>query len=269
MTMRTITQHRTETLSLPYRGREIRITADLRRAGPDVIVLLHGLGCTKNSFTDIAALPEFADFTTCAFDLPGHGLSPAAPGDAHSLQTYADITNLVVERLSPTRLFLVGHSMGGAIGLIATQEMTGLDGFVSIEGNLVGEDCGLVSRQTANLPREEFVRHGYSSFLRRIRSSQDDDLQQWAKWYATCAPSAIHDSSRSLVEWSDSGKLLDLFRSLGSSSYVYGDHGDRFGHLLPLLPPRDTFVIPDSDHFPMVDNPTALYATLSHIIGKH
>ncbi|WNV88531.1 alpha/beta hydrolase [Umezawaea sp. Da 62-37] len=231
-----------------------------------MIVLLHGLGCTKKSFEQIASIPELSDFTTCAFDLPGHGSSPVAPTDEHSLQTYADITNLVVKQLSPTRVHLVGHSMGGAVGLIATQEMNRLESFISIEGNLVADDCGLVSRKTANLSREEFICRGYASFLRDLESSKEPDMQHWAEWYASCAPSAIHDGSRSLVEWSDSGKLLELYRSLRSRAFVYGERGDRFGHLLPLLPAQDTFNVPNSDHFPMVDNPTALYATLSSII---
>jgi pimeloyl-ACP methyl ester carboxylesterase len=265
-TMRTITQHRTETLALSHQGRGIRISADVRRAGPDVIVLLHGLGCTKKSFADVVEVPALADFTTCAFDFPGHGMSPADAADVQSLQTHADITNLVIRYLSPARLFVVGHSMGGAIGLIATQEMLHLDGFLAIEGNLVPEDCGLVSRKTAALSREDFVRRGYASFVRDLRASPEADLRHWANWYAACAPWAVHDSARSLVEWSDSGKLLELFSALDSRAYLYGERGDRLAHLLPLLSARETFAIPNVGHFPMVDNPTALYATLSDII---
>jgi len=264
--MRTITPSHTETFSLPHQGTEIRISADVRRAGPDVVVLLHGLGCTKKSFEDVALVSALADFTTCAFDFPGHGRSPALAHESHSLQTYADITNLVVRHLSPARLFVVGHSMGGAAGLIATQEMTEVAGFVSVEGNLVAEDCGLVSRKTAETPIVEFVRHGFDAFLSDLRTSQDSDLRHWAQWYASCAPEAVHDTAGSLVEWSDSGKLLELFTSLRSRAFVYGERDNRFGHLLPLLAAVDTFTISDSGHFPMIDNPPALYATLSDII---
>ena len=56
-----------------------------------------------------------------ALDLPGHGRSPALaiqPPASELLSRYRDLCAELAERLGLGRFILVGHSMGGAIGLM-------------------------------------------------------------------------------------------------------------------------------------------------------
>ncbi|PRY29718.1 alpha/beta fold hydrolase [Umezawaea tangerina] len=256
-----------QAIPVEHGGAVVDVVADIRPAGPDVVVLLHGLSCTKDSFAAVVDAPALAHLTTCAIDLPGHGRTAPLPSGAHTLENYADLVGRVVARLAPTRLHLVGHSMGGAVGLIAAQGMRDLVTFTGVEGNLVGDDAGLVSRQIADLELDDFADNEFGRFIDSLRAAPEADLRAWGEWTATCAPAAVHESARSLVEWSDSGKLLGWYRAMTGTSFLYGAQGDRLGHLLPLLDESSTFAIPDAGHFPMVDNPHALYSALAAVIG--
>lgn len=95
-------------------------------------------------------------FAICAFDFPGHGDSDRLPPGMYSIETYADVVTDLVRQLSPQRVVLVGHSMGGAVGVLASQDGPDQASLVSVEGNLVREDCALISRRAAELPQKVF-----------------------------------------------------------------------------------------------------------------
>ena len=77
------------------------------------IVLIHGAGGSHLSWP-----PEFrrlVGYNVYAIDLPGHGKS-----DSHGEQTitaYADQVLTWMEALNLYRVFVIGHSMGGAIAM--------------------------------------------------------------------------------------------------------------------------------------------------------
>lgn len=254
------------TIRVPYAGQELAISANVRTGGAEWVVFLHGLGCTKESFDAAFMVDALDDFSICGLDLPGHGGSTALPPDSCSLSAYADIVHLVIGQLAAERVHLVCHSMGGGVGLLVAEQLRQLGCFVSVEGNLIAEDCGIVSRQIAAQARGQFVRHGYAALHRELVSAGSADLLAWARWYASCDPATIHATARSLVEWSDSGKLLDLFTGLRRPSYVYGDTDGRLDHLLPALADVPTFPVAGSGHFPMIDNGHDFYSLLADLL---
>ncbi|WP_395103576.1 alpha/beta fold hydrolase [Actinomadura sp. SCN-SB] len=252
-------------------SRATRISARVRRSGSDLLILVHGLGCAKESFDGAFESPALDHLSICAFDLPGYGDSERWHDQGYSLESYAEATIGVIEALrragADGRVFLVGHSMGGAVGLLAAERVPALGHCVSVEGNLTAEDCGLVSRQIASQMASEFVPGGYESFLRELRNSPRKDLRAWASWYAGADPAAVHQSATSLVQWSDSGKLLELFTKLPQTcSYIYGDEDGKH-HLRPLLPHRDMHRIADAGHFAMVDKPDEFYDLLATLLS--
>ena len=135
--------------------------------GGDLLVCIHGFGCAKESFDSGYAAAALADLSICAVDLPGHGASGGLPEVDDVIEAYAQVVAAVAEQLAPRRLFLLGHSMGGAVGLVATHAVP-VDRFISVEGNLVAADCGLVTQQTATQSRDEFVTTGYARFLTEL-----------------------------------------------------------------------------------------------------
>jgi pimeloyl-ACP methyl ester carboxylesterase len=86
--------------------------------GPDLLVLLHGLGATGAVWQPLLASAErHWPGRWIAIDLPGHGASPPqANYDIGALA--ASIARTISPRLqSAGRLVVLGHSLGGAIGL--------------------------------------------------------------------------------------------------------------------------------------------------------
>jgi pimeloyl-ACP methyl ester carboxylesterase len=264
----TRTAKRTELREVVYAGGTVEISITLRPGGGDLLLCLHGLGCAKESFDVANEEDRLAGFTICAFDFPGHGASGRlADPSLYSIQTYADITVSLVRQLEPGRLFLLCHSMGCAVGLVASQELR-TSGFISVEGNLVAGDCGLVSRNAAEQPRDRFVDTEYPRFRSSLAASSRTDLRTWGGWYAQAEPVALHNAARSLVEWSDSGKLLDLFTSQPGATYIHGSDSD-LDYLLPALRGIPIHSIPGAGHFPMVDNPEAFWRTVADIVTGH
>lgn len=256
-----------ERLDIEYDGKLISLSAKLRLISDHLVVLLHGFGCAKECFDEAFAAEGLQDVSICAFDFPGHGDSERLNTSVYSLQSYADITNIVLEKLSPKKVSMVCHSMGGAVGLIATQERSDLTMFVNVEGNLVASDCGIVSRSTANQSLGAFRRSGYRNFLQALRRSGSKPDEAWARWYAQADPRALHETARSLVEWSDSNKLLDLFKSLHGRVYIYGENETK-SYLLPELRGISTYRMAKAGHFVMLDNPGEFYTLLSKLLHQ-
>lgn len=256
-------------LKISYCGQDLAISTISRLVGEHMVVLLHGFGCAKECFNSIFAEAGIARFSLLAFDFPGHGASSRFDAPSmYSLQAYADIVNLIIDQVAPQKVTLVGHSMGGAVSLIASQGRKDVFGIVDADGNLVAEDCGIVSRETANQSLVRFRERGFQEFLENLRSSADAAETTWAHWYAKADPAALHELACSLVEWSDSGKLLDFFRALDNAVYVYGERDSR-EYLIPTL--KDSLIrvraIANSGHFMMLDNPDAFSALVAEFVS--
>ena len=110
-------------------------------------------------------------------------------------------------------------------------------------------DCGMLSRRTAEMDLKQFRDEKFARLKARAREADDPITREWAGWMDTCPAEALHASARSLVEWSDSGRLLRIFHELSvPTAYVYGEHSanpDVLAHLASV--PK--YQIADSGHF--------------------
>ncbi|MFC0109487.1 alpha/beta fold hydrolase [Kibdelosporangium aridum] len=243
----------------------MNLAATQRRSGDHLIVFMHGIGCAKESYAEAFDAAELKDFSLCAFDFPGHGESLSLR--ENSVEAYADASVELIDSMGARRVSVVAHSMGGAVGLLVAQKVD-LAWFVNVEGNLVAEDCALVSGKTARMSFDMFTTTGFYRFAERLKQSPRKDVQAWAQWYPRCDPAAIHQISQSLVEWSDSGRLLEMFLAMDNKAYVYGGEEERVEYLLPMLKGVPAYSVPDSGHFAMVDNPAGFYDAIAAIVSS-
>ena len=255
-----------ETILVEYAGRQLSIATAYQNIGDNWAVFLHGIGCAKECF-DEAFNDELAKtHSILTFDFVGFGGSDKPDDFSYSLEDHAAIAKLVIEHFSPEAVTVVAHSMGGTIGLLLVQDLENLVSFVNVEGNLIPEDAGIVSRQTAEQAETDFVENGFRSFLAGLENADEPAYRAWAAWYKASSPIAIHRSGTSLVEWSDSGKLTAYFNGLQKKAYLYGDQTD-VSLVLPQLSDADVYSIPDSAHFMMLDNPAAFYTAIrKHLV---
>jgi pimeloyl-ACP methyl ester carboxylesterase len=78
------------------------------------LYLVHGIGSRRSTWDGL--IPELAGHFTCvAYDLRGHGDSPAPPVPYSLDELVADLEALR-ERLGHERIHVMGHSLGGQIG---------------------------------------------------------------------------------------------------------------------------------------------------------
>ena len=100
---------------------------DAGGAGPRVLVLLHGLGTTREVWQ-----PMLASADRCwngrwlAPDLRGHGRSAHEKGYAIGLHA-ADVAALTCALFDATDIIVLGHSMGGAIALALASGWFGIN----------------------------------------------------------------------------------------------------------------------------------------------
>ncbi|WP_183353969.1 alpha/beta fold hydrolase [Geomonas silvestris] len=88
--------------------------------GPRALVLLHGLASRSQCWTDLVPLFSPESYTLYLVDLLGSGES-AKPKDAdYSIRGHARRLLDFLERLGLTQAMVVGHSLGGAVVLLAT-----------------------------------------------------------------------------------------------------------------------------------------------------
>ena len=104
-----------EVLTAEAGGRKISYAGD--GTDGDVVLLVHGYGGDRNSWLFLQE-PLAAKYRVYALDLPGHGTSAKDVGDG-STSVLADAVVAVLDALGAARAHLVGHSMGGAVALVA------------------------------------------------------------------------------------------------------------------------------------------------------
>lgn len=255
-------------VNVSYKKLDLSIATKFRQTGSNTtLIFLHGIGCAKECFDEAFNVEGLGTYSILTFDFVGFGESDKPDDFTYTMEDYAAIARLLIERLGLQRVALVAHSMGGTIGVLVAKELDNLVGFINAEGNLVSEDAGIVSRETAEQSEEGFLHEGYEKFLASLQSSTNNSMKTWAGWYKNSSPIAIYRSGSSLVEWSDNSKLLEYFNELPKAAYIYGEHTPS-EHVLPKLKDVNTYRISNSGHFMMLDNPQDFYEVIVKELGS-
>lgn len=255
----------TEKITVRYQGRSFELATSSRRSGDDLMLFIHGLGCTKENFEDVWNYSELSELSLLTFDLIGNGSSSKPADFPYSMEDHASLCRELLNHFPHQRLHLVAHSMGGAIGILLADMLDSLDTFINVEGNLIGSDCG-VSRKTVSVSLETF-RDGFFEKLRNTAMKSDNrGSQVWAALSEHSDITGFYRSAQSLVKLSDSGSLLKSFLLMQCrKSYIYGEE-NAGAEVITHLQGIPKVCIPESGHFPMSDNPDEFYHQIAEII---
>lgn len=218
------------------------------------LLLIHGLGSSARVFDAMRAQPSLQAFPSFAPDLPGFGAHHGDPVLTHPFETASSYLDNYVNDIAGD-LVIVGHSMGGALGLkLAAAIPTRVKAYVSIEGNLIPEDCGLLSRNLAKatIPEEQAaMKAQLIAFAKTLTKSWQD----WAEDLTPVDAQSFRNYAHDLVEGTDRGEWMRLFEALLCPKlYIHGDlYKDH--KLLSVLPKDIVRHAPESGHFTMQDQP--------------
>lgn len=235
------------------------IPSDARK---DLIVFLHGLGCSRRSFDNVIQTGLPNKYSLLNIDLIGFGESEKPTEFDYKMESQAEIVSDLLDEFEEYSYHLVLHSMGGAVGLLLEDDV--LKNTVSIanlEGNLIGADCNMLSRKIIKFSEDKYVRSVFSKHLRMFSRYPQIEFQN-------SSAVAVYRSSESLVEWSDSGELLKRFKTFpGNKSYFWGEQNNGM-EVLGLLDPIRKIEIPDAGHFMMTDNPEHFGRCLREFLNR-
>jgi pimeloyl-ACP methyl ester carboxylesterase len=232
---------------------------------------LHGMGASKRDFLAAAAEEPLRDYTLVAFDFPGCGETPYPTDRVLRVDDLVEITDQVNASLCQSSPVLIGHSMGGLVGLLySAKHGARLKGFVDIEGNLSPQDCFL-TRPIARLSFADFLatRH-LDEVKQQFATAPHQGTRLWAQELGRQGSSrAFYDYAVSMVDRSDNEDLLAMFEGLPIPKlFVYGSANNHLSHLSRLkLSDASVIEAPYSGHWPHIDNPAYFYEALSRFLG--
>ena len=84
--------------SINYDGNIYEVATKLRKKGSELVLLLHGLGCSKDSFQDIWSRDELSDYSIMALDFIGFGDSSKTENFSYEMEDQASICAEVVRK---------------------------------------------------------------------------------------------------------------------------------------------------------------------------
>lgn len=243
------------------------------------LVLLHGLFLTHHAFSRI--IPRLAiDRRVVALDLPGTGDSDrpnASEVDEYSFEWLADAVAQTLEALGVSACSLVGHDLGGTVGLVlaashaervrelfllsplALTVSLPLPGALSIAPSLGLE----VFRRT--LRRADFIR-----FLHQGLSTPKllDEGDAHVFWDRLCRWGGREAAYAMLAQMPSVVRLRDRFAAVQvPTTLIWGDRdeivpADHAARLAALLPNVRQATIDGCGHNPAYERPAELAAVL-------
>lgn len=247
-------------VAVRHRGQDIRLAAWFRDSGPDLILFLHGLGCSKQNWRHAWSAPALYGHSLLAIDLPGFGASPRPPAFGYALEDHAAVLAGVIDAHASRRLCLVAHSMGGSVAmLLSPAAARRVDALVLVEGRLVRSSCGIAAAAAAVGP-EQFDAETFPQFRNKVaadrRAAFDLDRADQRAFYL---------SSKSLIKWASGNGLLSRLAGFECpTAFVYGADNRHLTELA-LLDPGILHEVADAGHFVMNDNPAEFYPLLARL----
>lgn len=230
-------------------------------------VFLHGLGRSSVTLAHVAADHVLERTRSVLVDLLGHGLSDRPDEFSYTLDAHADVVVRVLEELGIVRCRLIGHSLGGAVAVLAAARAPErVAALVVAEGNL-DPGGGAMSIAIADRSEDEFAREGHDRTLAEMgdeaRANPESIYASTVAVQRLASPRALHRSARSLIELTvptvrEQLLGLDLPRAFivgartleAAEPPPSGEAGDGLeGTGVRLL------VVPDSGHPMMFQNP--------------
>ena len=145
-------------LEISYKGQTLDLATQFRESGGDLLVFIHGLGCSKEAYDGAWDHEVLNNYSLLSFDLPGFGASPRPTDFSYTLEGQATVLDQVLQQLSKYHVHLVANSWGPIIALLLPQAtLTKLASFVNLEGRMVIDDVGN-ARKAADVSFQEFFR---------------------------------------------------------------------------------------------------------------
>ena len=246
---------------ISYRSQEFGVACRYRKAGGKWLVLLHGLQSNKEIFDPLFNAAELKKYSLLALDLIGFGGSCKPDDFSYDVSDQTEMVLLAANRMGIREMSVVGHSLGGMIATLALEKAPArIESIVSLEGNLTKGDCG-ESAKTVEVPFEAF-RKIYPRRLREIETSPDSTGALRYRSLRKTPDYSFYKTSKSIVEWSASGRLLDIFENSPQRKLlIIGGNSDYSS--IPKGPTIKIARIARAGHFMLIERPQEVISAMA------
>lgn len=247
------------TLKLSAQSATLRFH-DIPGAGTP-LVFIHGLGCASScDYPRVIADSALMKRRRILVDLLGSGYSDRPECFGYRVEDHARIVVELIQSLG-TEVDLFGHSMGGAVAIVAATMVPGrVRRLVLAEPNLdVGG--GLFSWEIAAYSESDYLLHGHAQMV-ATASREGDPV--WAATLAISCPRGVHRAATSLVEGDSLAWRQLLFRLQMPRSVIFGERSlphpdaDRLSRIGIAVS-----IVQNAGHFMMRDNPAGLASAIN------
>ena len=239
---------------------------DLAGEGEPVVYLAGLSFSVLGSMLSVATHPKLRDRRALLIDYLGSGFSDHPEDFGYTMEDHAKTVASVLDNEGLTGVTVVGHSMGGTVGILLAMARPDLVSRLIVgEGN-VTSGGGAATREIAAFNKDEYVDRVFPETAQKLRQSaiEGDAIGcRRNNLWATADPAGLHGNSTALVGIDDS--LLDAFLKLSiPRAFLYGEKTLPGGEVSvgPDAPDPDKLkehgisvgVIPDAGHGQMFDN---------------
>ncbi len=241
-----------------------------RSSKPLTLVLIHGLGGSKEYLQSILNVNALLEFNVIIPDLVGFGDTPAPKGFTYTMQEQADaVRNLIYELNITGDIAIIAHSMGGPIGVMLAEALGNrVKAVIYAEGNIDFDDCFSSNLVITRYTFEEYKEKGFTKGLDILR--RQGDVGRMVSSQGKAGAETIYWSSKNLVKVSTEDTLVKRLTDLNIPVLaIYGDMNKgkwksekKLEALFPLV------FIPKAGHLMMVENPEAFYDEVATFIHK-
>jgi len=228
------------------------------------LVYIHGLGTASSfAFPQIVSSGPLRDRRSILIDLLGFGYSDHPDSFSYSMDDQAAVVARLLEALLLQDVVLFGHSLGGAVAILAAAATRRVSRLIVAEPNLDPEP-GIVSGLIAKWNEQEYIASGHSDLVGKMQTAGFDG---YARTLEATDARAAHRSALNLI-----GPRTPTFRNV----FLELPIPRRFVIAEENLADPDTewmpangvpvFTVPDSGHDMMTDNPVGLVEAISRAL---
>ncbi|GAP12623.1 predicted hydrolase [Longilinea arvoryzae] len=223
------------------------------------LVFIHGFGCASScDYPRVAADPKLAGCNSILIDLLGSGFSDRPKDFGYTIDEHAKCILDLLGTLNFPAYNLYGHSMGGAIAIVAATLQPDLfRRLIVSEPNLDPRDATF-SRAVVTQSKTEadYISNGHAC---QVDSATRSGNLIWAGSMAISAPHALYREALSLVQGSAPTWREQLLSLPMPRTFIVGEHSLPYPDAQMMSDAGlDVRIIPNAGHSMMWENPSGL-----------
>ncbi len=225
------------------------------------IVLIHGLGSSKEDFLPILNYEELTSYDIIFADLVGHGESSTPKNFSYTMDDQAKVLYNLLNILSmKSEVVIIAHSMGGPIA-VSLAEMLGnnVAGIIYAEGNIDEGDCFFSKFVATQNTFDDWKTTGFKEAVEKML--EDPNYQEYVKSFKKAGPLTTYKSSEDLYRLSIEENLLKRLIQLSVPVLaIYGENNKgKYTSESKLAAEFPICFIPNAEHDMMSTNPDVFY----------